>query len=52
LNWGDVPNFFYKPDGWGAVTALVEIPSDTLFVLGYEDGSIRSLETYGTVETG
>lgn len=46
LNWGDVPNFFYKPDGWGAVTALVEIPSDTLFVLGYEDGSIRTWRTY------
>ncbi|CAK9106724.1 WD repeat-containing protein tag-125 [Durusdinium trenchii] len=46
LRWGDVPDTYYEPDGWGAVTVMVEIPSDTLFVIGYEDGSIRTWHSY------
>ncbi|CAJ1355938.1 unnamed protein product [Effrenium voratum] len=46
LRWGDVPNFYYEPNGWGAVTSMAEIVSDTLFAVGYEDGSIRVWRTY------
>ena len=46
LRWGDVPSYFYKPDGWGAVTAMVQIPSDLLYAAGYEDGSIRLWKVY------
>eukprot|EP00440_Ansanella_granifera_P016363 gb/GFBE01017775.1/.p1 GENE.gb/GFBE01017775.1/~~gb/GFBE01017775.1/.p1 ORF type:complete len:680 (+),score=138.67 gb/GFBE01017775.1/:1-2040(+) len=44
--WGDVPDYFYRPDGWGKVTSLAQIPSSPRFAVGYEDGSIRVWTTY------
>ena len=44
--WGDVPVYYYQPDDWGPVTSLAAIPFDTLFAVGYDDGSIRVWKTY------
>mmetsp|Transcript_41574 Transcript_41574/g.96805 ORF Transcript_41574/g.96805 Transcript_41574/m.96805 type:complete len:670 (-) Transcript_41574:115-2124(-) len=46
IHWGDVPDFYYEPHNWGPVTSLTFIPSDTLFAVGYQDGSIRVWRTY------
>lgn len=48
LRWGDVPDTYYEPDGWGAVTVMVEIPSDTLHLgfrgfLEKESDGLRTL---------
>lgn len=52
LRWGDIPSYYYKPDGWGAVTSMVQIPSDLLYAVGYEDGSIRLWKVYnGFIDT-
>ncbi|CAE7324654.1 unnamed protein product [Symbiodinium natans] len=44
--WGDVPVYFYEPDGWGKVMCIAAIPFDILYAVGYEDGSIRVWKTY------
>lgn len=46
VRWGDIPKWYYAPDGWGKVVSVIQIPSNLFFVVGYEHGSIRIWKTY------